>query len=258
MNAGSDMTVCLAPRFLERTDPLAKVLAVLPAMVLLIFSRNIEFPLALIGVGFVLLAVGARLSPRTWVLLLCLLPMLTLLFSLAIALWVKPENNLGHHVYWSFGFVSLSQSGLRTGFSTALRLSSLFLMALLVGATTSARAIVLALITYLRLPYRTGYAILVGIRFIPQVKRDLRILEQARFVRGLRYRGIKRWFSYLLPLASGALGRAERVALSMDARAFGAYSTRTERDPLQLSYQDIALVACFWILTASCVFFVYG
>lgn len=253
------MSTALPPRLLQRADPLAKVVAVLPAMVLLIFSRNIEFPLLLIGVGVVLLAAGARLPRKMWVLLLCLMPLITVFFGLVIALWAKPGDS---HVYWDAGFLSLSQSGLRVGFGTALRLSSLFLMALLIGATTSARDIVLALITYLRLPYRAGYAILVGVRFIPQVQNDVRVLEQARFVRGLTYRGplgrIKRWFSYLLPLASGALRRAERVALSMDARAFGAYSTRTERDPLELSYRDIAVVACFWILTAFCFTFTYG
>lgn len=242
-------------RLLERIDPLAKTLAVLPAMVFLIFARTLALPLFMIGFAAVLLIVGARLTARAWVTLTVAVPVVVGFLGLVFALWTNPAKTPESPVLWSGGIWTLTAAGLESGFSTSARLVSLFLLAFVIGATTTARQLVLAMIVHLRLPYRVGYAILVGIRFVPQTRAELRTLAQAREVRGLDTgrspaAALRRWGSYLLPLASGGLRRATRVALAMDARAFGAYPTRTERDQPTFRTRDGVFILIVWLLTA--------
>lgn len=262
MTAATTVVPASATSLLERIDPLAKVMAVLPAMAFLIFARDLLLPLLMIGMAVLLLIAGARLTARGWLTLAISVPVLVGFFGLVFALWANPERAPESTVYWSGGIWMLTQAGIVTGFATATRLAALVLLALVIGTTTTARQLVLAMITHLRLPYRVGYAILVGIRFVPQTRAELRTLDQARQVRGLAdghgpVAAVRRWWSYLLPLAAGGLRRASRVALAMDARAFGAHPTRTERDQLQPGSADMVFVVVLWAATALAILYAW-
>lgn len=54
-----------------------------------------------------------------------------------------------------------------------------------------------------------------------------------------------------MPLLAGAIRHAERVALAMDARAFGAHPDRTERHLVPWRVRDTVFVAVFWIVSAG-------
>ncbi len=54
-----------------------------------------------------------------------------------------------------------------------------------------------------------------------------------------------------MPLLAGAIRHAERVALAMDARAFGAHPDRTERHLLPWRRRDTVFTAVFWIASAT-------
>ena len=57
-----------------------------------------------------------------------------------------------------------------------------------------------------------------------------------------------------MPLLAGAIRHAERVALAMDARAFGAYPDRTERHLVPFRARDVVFIVLF--LAASAVIFI--
>jgi ABC-type glutathione transport system ATPase component len=61
-------------RALERINPLAKLAAPLPAMVLLVFTRDLATPLAFIVIAYVIVLLGARLTARVMLLLFVALP----------------------------------------------------------------------------------------------------------------------------------------------------------------------------------------
>ena len=61
----------------------------------------------------------------------------------------------------------------------------------------------------------------------------------------------------VIPLLAGAIRHAERVALAMDARAFGAYPTRTERHLVPFRLRDVVFVALFWIVSAALLWWTY-
>lgn len=85
------------------------------------------------------------------------------------------------------------------------------------------------------MPYRIGSAGTAAIAFTTRFHRDFVTLRTARALRGIGRRWgllapVVRWFGSILPLMILAIQHAERVALSMDSRAFGAHPCRTEME----------------------------
>ena len=74
------------------------------------------------------------------------------------------------------------------------------------------------------------------------------------------FAAIARWFGYIVPLMAGAIRHAERVALAMDSRAFGAYPDRTERHLVPFRTRDTVFTALFLLATATifALFFPWG
>ena len=104
-----------------------------------------------------------------------------------------------------------------------------------------------ASVQQLRVPYRIGYTALAAFRFVPRFGHELEVIRQAHRVRGAHggrgpFAAIARWFGYVVPLLAGAIRHAERVALAMDARAFGAYPDRTERHIVPFRARDVVFI----------------
>ena len=55
----------------------------------------------------------------------------------------------------------------------------------------------------------------------------------------------------MVPLLAGAIRHAERVALAMDARAFGAHPDRTERYLVPWRRRDTAFAVVLWAVSAA-------
>lgn len=244
--------------FLHRLNPLAKAAAPLPAIVLLVLVRDVATPLALGLLALVLLLAGTRLRARSVAALLVGAPLLVALLTVSFGVWTDPATVADTPVVWQAGALVVREGALLVGLSTGLRLCALVLSAFLVAAGTEGPALVRALVAQLRVPYRFGYAALAAFRFVPRFKYELDLIRQAHRVRGtVRGRGpiaaVRRGLGYVIPLLAGAIRHAERVALAMDSRAFGAYPTRTERHPSVWRARDTAFTILYWAATAAIV-----
>jgi energy-coupling factor transport system permease protein len=81
--------VATSPRqFLYALNPLAKVAGVAPAMVLLIFVRDLATPAAFLVLALAAIVVGARLTGRLAALLFGILPLGILAIGVGFSLWV--------------------------------------------------------------------------------------------------------------------------------------------------------------------------
>lgn len=244
--------------WLHRLNPLAKIAATLPAMVIVLVSRDVQTPLVAVVVSLMLVAVGARLAWRWWALLVVVAPVAVALLALSFALWVDPDRVEQSSVVLRFGAIAVTKVAIEIGLATALRLAGLFALALVWAASSSGADLVRALIAQLRVPYRIGYTALAALRFVPRFKVELEIILAAHRVRGVTggrgpIASARRTVARLVPLLAAAIRHAERVALAMDARAFGAYSSRAERHPVTFSGWDFAFVLICWALTAVAV-----
>ncbi|WP_105567528.1 ATP-binding cassette domain-containing protein [Microbacterium halophytorum] len=206
---------------LERLDPLALLIAVLPAMIGLIFTRDVLTPALALGAAYAVVLAGAPKTRATAVWLCGVLPVMAAAIAAGFTLWSDPA----------------------TGLATGLRLTGLLALALIPGLSMEGTAFVRSAVAHLQVPYRIGYAALAAYRFVPRFRGELDVIRAAHRVRGTGRNPISRAFTAVVPLMASAIRHAERVALAMDARAFGAYPTRTERNPPRWRRRDTAAVA---------------
>lgn len=251
--------------FLYRLNPLAKLAAVIPATVLLVFVRDVATPLAFVALAYLVLLAGAHLTGRLLLVLAVAVPVGIAIVGCGFSLWVDRGLVSDTPVVLQVGGWALHAGALAIGFATALRLGAIISIALVAGITTSGSDLARSLVQQLRVPYRIGYTALAAFRFVPRFAHELDVIRQAHRVRGAHggrgpLAAVARWFGYIVPLLAGAIRHAERVALAMDARAFGAYPDRTERHLVPFRTRDAVFIALAWAVSAALfvLFFPWG
>lgn len=242
--------------FLHHLNPLSKVLAVVPAMLVLIFVRDLVTPLCFIGLAYAVILFGARITPRSAALLFLAVPIGVAAIGFGFSLWVDASGVDDTAPFLQIGGWTLFTGALQVGFATALRLAAILSLALIGGLTTTGPDLVRASIQQLHVPYRIGYTALAAYRFVPRFGHELAVIRAAHRVRGHHggrgpFARIARGWGYIVPLLAGAIRHAERVALAMDARAFGAHATRTERHLVPFRPRDVFFIAIFLAASAA-------
>lgn len=257
--------VSAAPvRFLYALNPLAKLGAPLPAMVLLVFVRDAATPLAFLVMSYAILLVGVRFTARLAAILVAL-PIGAAIIGVGFSIWTDPSRVDQSVVVLQLGGWTLYGGALEVGLATGLRIAAIVALTLIAGLSTTGPDLVRATVQQLRVPYRIGYTALAAFRFVPRFGHELEVIRQAHRVRGAHggrgpFAAVARWFGYVVPLMAGAIRHAERVALAMDARAFGAYPDRTERHLVPFRARDVVFIAALWAASAGIfwLFFPWG
>ena len=221
-------------------NPLTLSTAVLPVMVMVFALRNHHLNLGILLTSSVLI-VAARASLRRtaasviapWVVTV----LMTWIFSSGI-----------HHQETAARLYDLGDAV--TG---GTGIGALIALVLVSGVSTDPEALIRTLTTTFHMPYRLGAAGTAAIAFITRFHDDFILLRTARALRGIGQRwGLlapaARWIGSILPLMILAIQHAERVALSMDSRAFGAHRRRTEMTDEPWRGRDWGVVALTWAL----------
>lgn len=245
-----------AIRFLHALNPLAKAAGPLPAMVVLIFTRDVLTPLAFLVLGMLLLLVGASLPARRLLLVLVAAPLAVGVLSLSFGLWTDVSRVPESPTIFAVGDYRFTIAMWLTGLATGLRFGAVALLALPAGLTTTGPDLARSLVQQLRVPYRIGYTAIAAFRFVPRFGHELDVIRSAHRVRGLAggrgpFAAVSRGLGYVVPLLAGAIRHAERVALAMDARAFGAHRDRTERHLVPFRARDVVFIVLFWAVGAA-------
>jgi len=258
----ADAVTASPVRFLYRLNPLAKLLAPVPAMIMLIFVRDAATPLAFVLLSYAVLIVGVSFTRRLALVLLVALPLGALAIGFGFALWTDPSRVDQSVVVWQLGSWTLYGGALVVGFATGLRIAAIIALALIAGLSTTGPDVVRSTVQQLRVPYRIGYTALAAFRFVPRFGHELEVIRQAHRVRGAHggrgpFTATARWSGYIVPLLAGAIRHAERVALAMDARAFGAYPDRTERHIVPFRVRDVVFTVLFVAASATILIALY-
>ena len=251
-----------AVRFLYALNPLAKLAAPLPAMIVLIFVRDAATPAAFLVLAYAVLLVGAQFTRVLAGVLLLALPLGAMAIGFGFSLWTDASQVDDTPVFWQIGGWTLYQGALAIGFATGLRIAAIVALTLIAGLSTTGPDLVRASVQHLRVPYRIGYTALAAFRFVPRFGHELDVIRQAHRVRGSHggrgpFTAVARWFGYVVPLMAGAIRHAERVALAMDSRAFGAYPDRTERHLVPYRVRDTVFIVLFWAASAAVLWFFF-
>jgi energy-coupling factor transport system permease protein len=221
----------------------------------LVFVRDASTPAAFLLLAYAVLLVGVRFSRRLAALLFLALPLVVVVTGFGFALWTDASRVDQSVVAWQIGGWTMYGGALEVGFATGLRLAAIVALTLIAGLSTTGPDLVRATVQQLRVPYRIGYTALAAFRFVPRFGHELDVIRQAHRVRGAHgghgpFAAVARWFGYVVPLLAGAIRHAERVALAMDARAFGAHSDRTERHLVPWRTRDTAFSVAFVAVSA--------
>jgi energy-coupling factor transport system permease protein len=213
--------------FFHGLDPLTKVVW-LVGVSLLAFGAYIASIQVAITLAVLVTALGlARLSPsEIW--------RATWLFALACLsfLVIQTLTLPGTHIAFRLAGHPIYAESLDYALASALRIYTIILSSLVFIRTTDPRDLAIALVTQLRVPYRIAYAFFIALRIVPTIEDEIKTIRAAQAVRGVARQGgiagrIREMKRYAMPLLVGSLRKASMMVMSMEARAFGAFPTRT-------------------------------
>ena len=221
-------------------NPLTLSTAVLPVMVMVFALRNHHLNLGILLTSSVLI-VAARASLRRTVASVIAPWVVTALMTWIFSSGVHHQETAAR--LYDLGDAVTGGSGI----------GALIALVLVSGVSTDPEALIRTLTTTFRMPYRLGAAGTAAIAFITRFHGDFVLLRTARALRGVGGRWgmlapVVRWIGSILPLMILAIQHAERVALSMDSRAFGAHRRRTEMADEPWRGRDWGVVVLAWAL----------
>jgi energy-coupling factor transporter transmembrane protein EcfT len=150
----------------------------------------------------------------------------------------------------TIGPTRITVEGVTNGLAIALRVAAIACVGAVFALTTDSTRLTDSLVQQARVPARFAYGALAAYQAIPRFSEDLASLRQARRIRGLRGGWHPRIFVGLLVLA---IRHADRMAISMDARAFGS-GPRTYYRTLRWSWLDPAIAAAAVAILAIALF----
>lgn len=231
--------------FLHRLNPLTKLVFVGSVMIALTLIVDPITPLIVAFLVLLTMIVLGRIPPGA--LLRTLRLFLVAAFGLfwTTAFFYAPAAGTAVHSLLRLGPAVLTDQGAAYGASITFRILAIFAASLLFTFTTDPTALLQALIQQWHLNHRFGYGVLAAYRFVPLFESQLAGIRAAHRVRGVPEGGglttrYRRLTGYLVPLLAGGVRQAERVAVAMDARGFGAYPTRTFYRRSAFQFGDLA------------------
>ncbi len=149
-------------RFLYGLNPLATLAAPLPAMLALLFVRDLATPLAFLALAYALLLIGVSFTRRLAVILFVALPVAAAAIGFGFSVWTDPAKVDQSVVVWQIGEWTMYGGALEVGYATALRIAAIIALSLIVGLSTTGPDLVRASVQHLRVPYRIGYTALAA------------------------------------------------------------------------------------------------
>lgn len=150
------------------------------------------------------------------------------------------------------GPLPINATGVQLGLTVGLRIALISIAALIFIWTTRPRDLVIALV-HIGLPYRLGFAILIGFQFVPLLEQQARVIREAHAVRGLADTTgrIEAWRRYMFPMLAFGIRKAESAAIAMECRALGAFSTRTFIEEFRWSRPGLAFLIAFLVIEVA-------
>ena len=223
-------------------NPFTLFASVLPVMVMVFALRNHHLNLGILLTSSVLI-VAARASLRR-----TMASVVAPWAVTALMIWIFSSGV--HHQETAARLYDLGDAV--TG---GTGIGALIALVLVSGVSTDPEALIRTLTTTFHMPYRLGAAGTAAIAFITRFHGDFVLLRTARALRGVggrwgMFAPVVRWIGSILPLMILAIQHAERVALSMDSRAFGAHRQRTEMTDEPWRARDWSVVVLTWTLVA--------
>ena len=246
--------------FIHRLDPRTKLLATV-ALIAIVFVAQ-GFSGFLLITAFVI-ACAASTGIHLKFLFRGLKPILfIIIFTFVLNLLFQTEGNV--LVHW--GFIRITDHGLRMASFMAVRLILLVVSSQLLTLTTSPIALTDGLESLFRplevihFPaHEIAMMMSIALRFIPTLMDEADKIMKAQKARGANFetgsliQRAKAMVPLLVPLFVGAFRRAEDLALAMDARCYRGGAGRTRMKQLKFGKNDFIAAVVMALLLAGVI-----
>ena len=245
-NAHDEGAKPVARGLLARTNPVARVLALLVATTPLLITIDPVSAGVALALELALMPLSG-VSARSFFLKATPLLVAAPLGALSMLLYASP----GGTVYWQFGPAAISDHSTWLALGIGLRMCAIVMPAIALLDRIDPTDMGDGLAQVLHLPARPVLAALAGARMTSLMAADWKALERARRARGVgdasRIRSFLRGSFSLLVFA---LRRSGKLATTMEARGFGAQGSRTWARVSRLNVADAVLMVVAIVLPA--------
>lgn len=259
----------------SRVSPISRLRIVTKGVIFLAFlvlAIFVSDPFVLLGilVACLVLCRIAGLPFRT--LLATVVPILPIFafIMLFTALTFNPVN--ARHEYAQLVIVDVTQlgpvrialttGGILFGLSLALKMTVMMFSSSLLTFTSSIEELFYGL-ERLGLPYQFGLMTAIAVRFIPILRRESEVIQQAQRARGAdlgRGRGLRQKVMgvapVFVPMIASGMRRSETMAMALVSRGYGYTKDRTRIVDGRPRPVDLAVIATF-VLAVVAVIYLY-
>jgi energy-coupling factor transport system permease protein len=233
---------------LGRTSPIVKLAIALLWLIGLAVTLHPVPPVVLAVAAVVAGLILGGIAPPTLLRTLTPLWLAALTIGLSNTLFSAANGDPTTATFLTIGPIRIADQAVANGFAIAMRVAAIACVGAVFALTTDSTRLTDSLVQQARVPSRFAYGALAAYQSIPRFSEDLTALREARRIRGLRGGWHPRLFVGLLVLA---IRHGDRMAVSMDARAFGS-GPRTHYREMRWSWLDpVVTVAAVAILAIA-------
>lgn len=239
---------------LARRAPVAKLAAAFVLTLPLLATVDPVTPALALLAEFALIPLfGLRIGPllrRAW-------PLWASLGGIAITQLLFAAERPGR-VLVDTGPFLITTGMLLAALGLALRVLAIALPAIMVVASTDPTDLADSLIQHARVPARAAIGALAAFRLVPLLADEWELLTMARRARGVDagrnpVAHVRLFASTMFALLVGAIRRATRLAIAMDARGFDAGLPRTVARPVRYTAADTAVIVGGLAIAAAAI-----
>ncbi|WP_179395821.1 energy-coupling factor transporter transmembrane component T family protein [Lacticaseibacillus absianus] len=247
--------------WLHRLDPRTKLMASFYYIAIIFLANNWQSYLMMFAATMVMIAASKLnlgfflrgVRPMIWL----------ILFTVALQIFFTK----GGPVYWSWGWLAVTQFGLTNGAFIFLRFVLIIFVSTLLTLTTPPLALADAVESLLRPLRKIGVPVTelalvlqIALRFVPTLMDQTTKIMNAQRARGVDFgtgnlfQQMKAVVPLLIPLFVDSFGIAEDLATAMDARGYQGGDNRTKYRILQYHPRDGYAGLAMVVLTVALVF----
>jgi energy-coupling factor transport system permease protein len=162
----------------------------------------------------------------------------------------------GETTWFKWGLVHITEESFLRGMLVGLRALLFAALGLTFALTTKPVNLFYSLMQQAKLKPKYAYSFMAALRLIPIMMEEFQTIRNAMKVRGVeQQKGIQgisfKLKAYSIPLLSGSIRRAHRIAVAMEAKQFSDSRDRTYYYQLRFSANDIVFILYFALLLSA-------
>lgn len=227
-------------RAMERINPLAKMLAILIAAVLLTFNHRIMLNFLIFAGGMILILFFSGAEKKR--LLKFLLPMLVVISALFMAGYLNSSQtvNMNYAIGTKHVENVVSSGPVYTGLQLSSRVLAYIGIGLLFALTTPPEDFIMSLMHQAHVKPKFSYGILAAFHLMPEIGEELEAARLAYRVQGISAGSLS--FKPVFAALVNCIRWSENLAMAMESKGFDGDGTRTFARELHVHWYDVVFM----------------